>query len=83
MSQQPLVGGSSRLRLSFAGRQFLEIPVVGDIPLVNRGPGRLVVINPEIELGITAVLGAGSGNSFGGTGGRRKNNGQYQNEESQ
>jgi hypothetical protein len=69
VGQQPLVGSGSGLGSFLAGRQFLEIPVVGHILLVNRRPARLVVIDEEVEFGVSTVLGTGCSNSFLGTGG--------------
>jgi hypothetical protein len=78
LGQQALVGRRSGIRLSFAGRQLLEIPVMGNIPFINRGPAGLLVIQAKIELGVGTVFGSGSRDSFGGAGGRREKKGQGQ-----
>lgn len=83
MRQQPLVGSGSRSGLSVAGRQFPEIPVVRHIPLVDRGPGRVIVAQAEIELGIGTVFGASSGYPFGGTGAGSKKHGYHQGDNSE
>jgi hypothetical protein len=81
LGQQALVGIRRGVRLSFAGRQLLEISVMGHIPLINRGPAGLLIIQAEMELGVATVFGTGSRDSFGGAGGRRKKKGKGQNGE--
>jgi hypothetical protein len=57
LCHQPLVVRSRGwFGISVPLGDFLEIPVVGNIPLVDRGSARLIVIKAEVKFGIRTVF---------------------------